>query len=39
MNPLRSAINRTLLALGGAPLLAGGGWLFTTALVSTKVPA
>ncbi|MET9162916.1 hypothetical protein ABZX56_34760, partial [Streptomyces parvulus] len=27
MNPLRNAVNRTLLALTGAALLAGGGWL------------
>ncbi|MFG2547568.1 hypothetical protein ACGFOM_34595 [Streptomyces sp. NPDC048594] len=27
MNPLRNAVNRALLALTGAALLAGGGWL------------
>ncbi|MGW8913075.1 hypothetical protein ACWGO4_09080 [Streptomyces sp. NPDC055752] len=27
MNPIRNAVNRTLLALTGAALLAGGGWL------------
>ncbi|WP_399141340.1 hypothetical protein Q3A86_28800 [Streptomyces sp. NBUA17] len=27
MNPWRNAVNRTLLALTGAALLAGGGWL------------
>ncbi|MFG6295735.1 hypothetical protein [Streptomyces rochei] len=30
MNPLRSAVNRTLLALIGAALLAGGVWLAAT---------
>lgn len=31
MNPLRTTVNRTLLALTGAALLAGGGWLVLTA--------
>ncbi|CAL9633180.1 hypothetical protein [Streptomyces sp. enrichment culture] len=30
MNTLRNAVNRTLLALAGAALLAGGGWLALT---------
>ncbi|WP_108987732.1 hypothetical protein [Streptomyces coelicoflavus] len=30
MNPLRNAVNRTLLALTGAALLAGGAWLALT---------
>ncbi|MGV9619509.1 hypothetical protein [Streptomyces tendae] len=30
MNPLRNAVNRTVLALTGAALLAGGGWLALT---------
>ncbi|MFG3213066.1 hypothetical protein [Streptomyces tendae] len=30
MNPLRNAVNRAVLALTGAVLLAGGGWLALT---------
>ncbi|WP_399891381.1 hypothetical protein ACGH7X_31305 [Streptomyces sp. BBFR51] len=30
MNPMRNAVNRTLLASTGAALLAGGGWLALT---------
>ncbi|GAA2566258.1 MULTISPECIES: hypothetical protein [Streptomyces] len=40
MNPSRNAVNRTLLALTGTVLLAGGGWLALTAdAVAGRLPA
>ncbi|MFD5649803.1 hypothetical protein [Streptomyces sp. NPDC127039] len=39
MNPLRNAVNRTLLALTGAALLAGGGWpVLTSDAVAGRLP-
>ncbi|MFC8567011.1 hypothetical protein ACFUIW_14765 [Streptomyces sp. NPDC057245] len=39
MNPMRNAVNRTLLALTGAALLAGGGWLaLTGGAVAERLP-
>ncbi|WP_121700613.1 hypothetical protein [Streptomyces sp. E5N298] len=39
MNPLRNVVNRTLLALAGAALLAGGGWaVLTSDAVAGRLP-